>query len=241
MDLAQVVVVCVAVLFASFVQTLAGFGFGLLSMPLMTMVISPQRAVVVSSLISVGITTWQAWAMRADADRALVRQLIVPAYVGMPLGLLALSTLGDRALRIALGAAVIVAVGALASGVALPSGRRTVRGTGFLSGVLSTSLSTNGPPLVFVLQARRLGPAQFRATLATVFALSNMFALVLFASSGKVTRAGLITAAFAAPSMALGQVLGWPARLHVNGQRFRWLVLGLLSAAGASAIVGALR
>lgn len=240
-DVGQVVVVCVAVLFASFIQTLAGFGFGLLAMPLMTMAISPQRAVVVSSLIAVGITTWQAWAMRSDMDRALARRLIVPAYVGMPLGLLALSTLGDDVLRIALGVAVLLAVVALASGVALPAGRVTVIGAGFLSGVLNTSLSTNGPPLVFALQARRLDPAQFRATMAAVFAFSNVFAMVLFISSGKVTRAGLLTAAFAAPAMAVGQVVGWPIRRHVHGRRFRWLVLGLLAAAGLSAIAGALR
>ena len=235
------VVVCAAVLFASFVQTLAGFGFGLMAMPLMTMAISPQRAVVVSSLIAVGITTWQAWAMRADVDRALTRRLIVPAYCGMPLGLLALSTVGDDVLRVALGVAVLVAVLALASGIALPAGRATVAGAGFLSGVLNTSLSTNGPPLVFALQARRLEPAQFRATMAAVFALSNVFAMVLFISSGKVTRAGLLTAAFAAPAMAIGQVVGWPIRRHVHGRRFRWLVLGLLAVAGISAIVAALR
>ncbi len=234
-------VVCGAVLFASFVQTLAGFGFGLLSMPLMTLVITPQRAVVVSALISVGITTWQAWAMRRDIDVAVVRRLIVPAYLGMPLGLIALSTLGDSTLRIALGITVLLAVSALASGVALPAGPRTLTGAGFLSGVLNTSLSTNGPPLVITLQARRLEPAAFRATLAAVFALSNVFAMTLFVSSGKVTRAGLVTAAFAAPAMALGQLVGWPLRRHVHGRRFRWLVLALLTLAGISAIAASLR
>ena len=49
-----------------------------------------------------------------------------------------------------------------------------VVGVGFVSGVLNTSLSTNGPPLVFGLQARHLGAAPFRATISTVFAFSNI-------------------------------------------------------------------
>jgi hypothetical protein len=35
----------------------------------------------------------------------------------------------------------------------------------------------------------------------------------------------------------LGQALGWPTRRHVHGERFRWLVLTLLFAAGVTAIV----
>ena len=53
-------------------------------------------------------------------------------------------------------------------------------GAGFLSGVLNTSLSTNGPPLVFVLQGRHLEPPAFRGTISQVFALSNVVGLTLF-------------------------------------------------------------
>jgi len=43
--------------------------------------------VVISSLVGVLITTWQAWSMRRDADRPLVKRMTMAAYVGMPLGL----------------------------------------------------------------------------------------------------------------------------------------------------------
>ncbi|MEO5723748.1 MAG: sulfite exporter TauE/SafE family protein [Ilumatobacteraceae bacterium] len=241
MTIDQLAVVAGAVFFASFVQAIAGFGSGLLSMPLMTLAISPTRAVVVSTLVSIMITTWQAWSMRRDADVELVRRLIVPAYLGMPLGVVVLSTVGDNPLRIMLGSAVLIAVVLLACNFQLGAGRRVDIIAGFLSGVLNTSLSTNGPPLVFVLQARRLPPAQFRATLSAVFALSNVLALALFIGTGKVNGPGLLGAAVAAPALALGQVLGFPMRRHVHGSRFRWMVLVLLVLAGSSAIAAALR
>ncbi|MCU1500849.1 MAG: hypothetical protein JWM12_203 [Ilumatobacteraceae bacterium] len=241
MTVVQLTTVASAVFLASFVQTIAGFGFGLLAMPVMTLAISPQRAVVVSSLVGVLITTWQAWTMRADADRPLVRRMTIAAYVGMPLGLLVLTTVGDNTLRICLGVSVLVATAMLASNVRVSVGRRADLAAGFLSGVLNTSLSTNGPPLVVALQARRLDAPQFRATISAVFALSNVFALSLFLGTGKINTPGLEAAALAAPALVAGQLLGHPIRKHLHGERFRVLVLCLLAAAGLSAIVVALR
>jgi uncharacterized membrane protein YfcA len=113
-------------------------------------------------------------------------------------------------------------------------------GVGFVSGVLNTSLSTNGPPLVFGLQARHLQPAPFRATISTVFAFSNVVGITLFALNGKITADGLQASAVALPAWALGQALAWPLRKHVHGERFRVMVLCLLFLAGTSTIVFAL-
>ncbi|MEO5901501.1 MAG: sulfite exporter TauE/SafE family protein [Ilumatobacteraceae bacterium] len=241
MTLVEFATVACAVFFASFVQAIAGFGFGLLAVPLMSLAIAPKRAVVISALVGVLITTWQAWSMRRDADRPVVKRMTIAAYVGMPFGLVVLITFSNDALRLLLGIAVLVATAVLATNLRVAVGPHADYVAGFVSGVLNTSLSTNGPPLAVVLQARRLDAPEFRATISTVFALSNAFALVLFIASGKVTRSGLVAAALAAPALALGQALGYPIRRHVHGARFRVLVLLLLAAAGISAIVAALR
>ena len=179
--------------------------------------------------------------MRADAQRVIVKRMAIGAYVGMPLGLVVLTTVSEQALRLALGVAVLAAVVLLAANVRFEPGTRTDATAGFVSGVLNTSVSTNGPPLVFALQARRLEAQSFRATISAVFALSNVFAVTLFVVTGKVTRDGLVAALVAAPALLAGQALGFPLRKHVHGQRFHVLVLVLLGVAGASAIVGALR
>ncbi|MEY2400464.1 MAG: hypothetical protein QOJ08_575, partial [Ilumatobacteraceae bacterium] len=154
---AQLIVVGAAVFFAAFMQIVAGFGFALLSVPLMTLAIEPKLAVVVSTLIGTFVTTWQAYKERARADKVLLRRMVTGAYVGMPLGLLVYLSVDDNMLRILLGLAVLIAVVLLALRVNLHHvGPRLDYGAGFLSGVLATSLSTNGPPLVFVLQARQL-------------------------------------------------------------------------------------
>jgi uncharacterized protein len=238
---AQLIVVGAAVFVAAFMQIVAGFGFALLAVPLMTLAIEPKIAVVVSTLTGIFVTSWQAYKDRAVADKVLVRRMTIGAYVGMPLGLLVFVSVNDDVLRFLLGIAVLVAVVLLALRVNLHHvGPRLDYGSGFISGVLATSLSTNGPPLVFVLQARQLSAVTFRATISTVFALSNIGGLALFIASGKITRDGIVAAAVTIPAMLFGQLLGFPIRKHVHGERFRWLVLFLLVAAAISAIINAI-
>ncbi|HAP77898.1 MAG TPA: hypothetical protein DCR14_17670 [Acidimicrobiaceae bacterium] len=237
----ELLVVAVAVFTAAFVQVIAGFGFALLCMPIMTLAIPVERAVVVSSLLGILTTSWQAWHLRGDAERPLVRRFSIAAFVGMPLGLVVLNVVADRHLRLVLGVSVLIATAMLVRRIDLRHvGSPLDYSAGFLSGVLNTSLSTNGPPLVFALQARHLAADQFRATISTTFAISNIGGIALFLADGKVTLDGLRAAAIALPAWAAGQVLGWPVRKHMHGERFRWLVLVLLFAAGTSAIVFAL-
>lgn len=238
---AQLIVVGAAVFVAAFMQIVAGFGFALLAVPLMTLAIDPKIAVVVSTLTGVFVTTWQAIKDRTEADKILVRRMTIGAYVGMPLGLLVYVSVDDNVMRFLLGLAVLVAAVLLALRVNLHHvGPRLDYGSGFVSGVLATSLSTNGPPLVFVLQARQLSAVRFRATISTVFALTNVGGLALFAASGKITRDGIVAVLVTVPALLFGQLLGFPIRKHVHGERFRWLVLVLLIAAAISAIVNAI-
>jgi uncharacterized membrane protein YfcA len=237
----QLVVVAVAIFVAAFTQVIAGFGFALLAMPIMTLAVPVEKAVVVSTLLGMVSTSRLAWHLRRDANRPLTKRLALSSFVGMPLGLWILNVVSDRTLRLALGIAVLIATALLVRRINLAHvGPGLDVGAGFMSGVLNTSLSTNGPPLVFDLQARQLPPNEFRATITAVFALGNVVGLSLFILDGKITREGMHAALVALPAWVIGQGLGWPVRKHVHGERFRWMVLTLLFVAGTSAIVFAL-
>jgi uncharacterized membrane protein YfcA len=234
----QLIVVAVAIFTASFLQMLAGFGFALLAMPIMTLAVPVEDAVVVVAILGLATTGWQSIHLRHDADPPLVKRLTVASFVGMPLGLVVLNVVDDETLRIVLGVCVLIATGLLVRRLNLEHvGRGLDWVSGFTAGVLNTSLGTNGPPLVFDLQARQLDPYRFRATISAVFVFSNLMAMALFVADGKVDSDDLRAAAIAAPAWLLGQALGWPMRRHIHGERFRWLVIGLLFAAGATAIL----
>lgn len=240
MTTGQLIVVGVAVLLAALTQAVAGFGFGLLAVPVMTLAIDPKVAVVVSTLVGASVTIWQAVHLHRDGDAVLVRRMVVPAYVGMPLGIVVFEWVSDETLQRILGVTVLVAVVILVAPFTVPVSRSLDVGAGFVSGVLNTSLSTNGPPLVFALHSRKMTAAAFRGTIVPVFAWCNIGGLALFFGRGKVTGDGLLAAAVALPAMLAGQLAGQPLRSRVNELVFRRLVLALLTVAALSAIMASL-
>jgi uncharacterized membrane protein YfcA len=231
------VVVVLAVGAAAFVQVVAGFGFALLAVPLMAVAIDPKVAVVVSTVLGIISTTAQAAQDRRHVEMPLARRLIGASLLGMPAGLVIFLTIDVRVLRIVLGVAVLGAVALIARHIDLShAGRRLDYALGSLSGVLATSLSTNGPPLVFDLQARRLPPERFRATLSAVLAAVGIVSLVVFVAAdqvdGRVVRAVVV----GVPAIVVGYVLGRLLRPHVHPLMFHRLVLGLLTLAALSSL-----
>jgi uncharacterized membrane protein YfcA len=111
---------------------------------------------------------------------------------------------------------------------------------GVLAGILSTSTSTNGPPLVFLLHSRHYSPQDFRAVLNRVFTILNFLTLVTFAVAGKLDQQAMLLAGLAIPVMGVGVWLGTRLRSRINPEHFRSLVIGLLFMTGVSAILNSI-
>lgn len=241
MSTAQIVAVVVIIAVSALISAVAGFAFGLMSVPALALVVPTHQAVVVSAVIGIAVSAIQALQWWRFAIRPLVWRMFASAAVGMPLGYWVFLTVEARWLKLILGVAILIAVALLLRRIDLRHADRGLDYTaGFLSGILNTSLSTNGPPLVFALQARRLDPDPFRGTLVAIFALSNLISVPLFIVSGKASGDNLIAAAIAIPGLIGGLLLGGKIRPHVNGEHFRWVVIMLLVAAGVSSIATAL-
>jgi len=206
----------------------------------MVLFLSPRDAVVVSVLVASVSTTTQAVADRRFTEWKTVRRLSLMSYAGMPFGLFVFNVVSERNLRFGLGAVVIVATVLIVRNFQIPdNARRYDWVLGFVSGVLNTSTSTNGPPLVFLLKSRSMDAASFRATLNTVFSIANIGALILFLGSGKMSEENLVGAAFALPALALTLRIGYAMRKRVNEEAFTRLVVGLMLLSGASVLISA--
>jgi len=120
------------------------------------------------------------------------------------------------------------------------AGPRIDWAAGAVAGVLTTSLSTNGPPLVFLLQGRRLPPERFRATITTIFLVTGIVGLAGRAAVGGFTRDVGVAILVAPVPLGLGILGGLQLRRFLHGDRFRKVVLVLLLAAAISAIAAAL-
>ena len=240
-DTTAIVVVVAIVALATFLQRLTGFGFALFSVPLMSLAISPTRAVVVASLCSFPNTVITAWQLRRFIDWPIAKRFALWSFVGMPFGLVILDAVPERPFRIFLGAVVGTLALAFGSGWRVKTVRPSVDAVvGVVSGVLATSTGTNGPPLVIGLHARRLSPDVFRGTISAIFVASNL-SLVLFAARGKITHVTVSLAAIALPTIPVMAYAGLRAARKLRDAHFERLVLVLLLATATSAIIGGIR
>ena len=237
----HLLVIAVIILFTSIIQSVAGFGFSLLAVPLMVLFVDLRQAVIVATLLGTVSNFGQAWQLRHHQHRPIAFRFILASCLGAPFGFALFRYGNQSAMKILLGIAVLFGVWMLARGRDLQNAHVSLDWImGILSGVLLLATSTNGPPIVFTLQARRLEPDAQRATLNLIFSVTAIFSLCVFALSGKIHSDELYVSLVAAPVMLLGVYLGIVLRKHINAVAFRRMVLVLLTLGGLSSIASAL-
>jgi uncharacterized membrane protein YfcA len=227
---------------AAFAQSVSGFGSALVAVPLLSMLAGPRTAVVTITTLSIAMTALATARERRHVEWPVAGTLAVMGLVGMPLGLLLLTTLDATALTVVIAVLVLAFAVLLASGWAPHPGPWARRAAGVASGAMLTSTGMNGPPLVITLQAMRLRPDQFRATLQAVFCSQDVAAVIGFAVVGQVNRTALVAVAAGLPGLPLGWLLGDRVFTSIDAGLFRRVVLGMLVlsavAAGISALLG---
>jgi uncharacterized protein len=225
----------------SFAQSISGFGFTLIAVPLLTVAVRPADAVVGQTLAALLLSGWMGTQLWPLADKAVLKRIVPMSVLGMPIGIWLSSRLSDRGLRVMVGIAVISAAIAIASGWRLRKVNAPFElGAGLLSGILSTTTGTNGPPLVITMAARDHPPDRFRATLQVAFAIANVAAIPFFVASGKITHSGVVVGAVGLVPTLAGRLLGEPVFRKLDPFRFRRIVIVMLFVAGTVALVRAL-
>ena len=86
-----------AVALGAAAQQLVGFGFALLAMPFLTVLVGPQDAVAVAAVGALAGGGVMAWRMRRLVDRRRLRRLAPGALAGLPLGVWGLAHIPDSA------------------------------------------------------------------------------------------------------------------------------------------------
>jgi uncharacterized membrane protein YfcA len=237
MDAGVVIFVVVVVLAATTAQTVAGFGFALVAVPLFAVVLDVRDAVVLTSLLGVlnnAILARTAW---RHVPWPTVGPMLAGAMAGMPLGLMVLLYAPEDALRLAVGVATLAMAGALAAGLRI--GERHLAGevsVGLVSGLLNTSVGVNGPPVVVYLQGREHAPGEFRGALAVFFFACNVITLGAFLATDVVSADALVLWAAGLPALAAGSALGHVLARRVEPALFRRLVFVLLASSAIAAV-----
>jgi uncharacterized protein len=229
-----------AVTLSSAAQAVSGFGFALIGTPLVALLVGPKEAVVGLTLIGIVLVAQLSLRSRGHVEWPVVLVVTAAAILGMPIGLLVLERADERTLTAIIAVVVIAFAVLLWRGLRLPPNRLTDGVAGFVAGVLSTSTSTSGPPIVIALSGKDLTPAAFRGTISAIFLVQGSIAMVAFALGGQITSGALSVAAAGLPGLLLGSYAGEHGFQRLDAATFRRIVFAMLLLSGAVSLVGAL-
>ena len=221
----ELALICVAIaVVGASVQGAIGLGFGLLSAPFLALIDTDfiPGAVLVAVL---PLSTSVAVRAYADVDRRSAALALAGRVPGVVAGAFVAAAVSSRALSIGLGAAVLIAIAMSIWLPAVPTTASLTVGAGAVSGFMGTTTGVGGPPMALLYQ--RWAPHVVRATLSAYFAAGTVLSIVALTVAGDLTgrqwRLGLLLL----PGVVIGLAVSPWLRRHVDGPRFRPILLGI--------------
>jgi uncharacterized protein len=233
----------VALFAGAALQSATGFGFALVSAPLLFAATEPARAVGLLCVLGL-VVNFMTLGTEGRRPQPLVRDsavMLTGAVPGVFVGVLLLNVLGTTALQIGvtLGVFATLAVRRLAprSGE-LPRWAAPV--AGFASGALTTSTNTSGPPVVLYALARGATPVQTRDTLTVTFIGFALLGLLALAVGGSdwVPHASALAALV--PAVVVGHLAGRPVFARIAGHHYEPVLTAVLIATALAGLATAL-
>lgn len=219
-----------------FVNGLAGFGTSLFALGWWLQIMPPLQAVALVLTLSVASGLQGAWVVRNAIEPRRLAVFLIPALLGIPIGLQILSVIDVDVLKL------VVAGFLLAYGVFfiarrnLPSLTREyplVDATlGFAGGILGAIAGLSGA-LPTMWMAMRDWPRQKTRAVLQPFNIAVLgISAVMLAVDGAFDQATLITIAIAFPATMLAAQAGLWVFARLSDVQFRWLLVMLMLSSG---------
>jgi len=207
--------VVLVVFVATLIRSALGFGEALFAVPLLALLLPLRVTAPLAVLLSITIAgmiviqDWQKIHLRSTG------WLVLASLLGIPLGLLLLTSSHQRIAKITL-AILLLAFSAFSVWGRKPLELKTdnllwLVGCGFFAGVLGGAYGMNGPPLAIYGAMRRWSPQHFRATLQGYFLPASIVGMAAYWFTGlwvpAVTHYYLISLPAAIPAVLLGRLV----------------------------------
>lgn len=221
---------------AYFVRGVAGFGSGLIAIPLLVHFLPLSVAVPLVVVLDYIASLTQGVSNRVDIRWREILPLIPFSLLGVVVALFFLSRSDAMLLTKALAVFIILFALYMLSGYTPKAG--AARGWGVLAGVsggmIGTLFGTGGPFYVTYFKARGLDKAAFRATFATVFLIDGAGRLTGYAGTGLFTLGFMQLLALALPLMGVFLYLGGHVHTRLSQAAFQRAISVLLIGSGIS-------
>jgi uncharacterized membrane protein YfcA len=217
----------------------AGFGSGLIAIPLLVLILPISMVVPMMVLLDYTASVTHSIKHREATQWRIIWPLLPFTVLGVVLALFLFKTVDTNLLVKSLG--VFILLFALYN---LFGPKPRYQGSmlwavpaGTLGGLVGTLFGTGGPLYVIYLQLRHLNKTVFRATVATIFMLDGGIRVVGFLVSGFFTRETLLLSVTALPLMFLAMYLGGHIHTSISQTTFHRAIGVLLLGSGTALLL----
>lgn len=217
---------------------LAGFGLAILLVPVLALAIPPVEAVFVGNLLGFTVSFMGLRKQVAQTERS-AWIIAGTAVLLIPAGLLALSAAGPQLARLLIA---LVAIGAFVA-VLLPGkphhvpGMKETVATGVASGLLTGFAGMPGPPVVPFYLRRDIAPAVARASMMSIFIVTQGAGVVTTLLLGKANWNEVLLVAALYPAVLAGNWIGTRAFGRIDTKAWRYIAGATLGAAALGAVL----
>ena len=237
-------VIVVGVVFAGgFLRGFTGFGAALIIVPVLSIIYTPQMAVVMHLLMEIPSAIQLLPSAVQQSEKRYIFPLLVGLLAGVPLGAFLLSTIDEQILRVIISVFVLIAVCLLASNWRY---KRIIRwpimaGSGFLGGFIQGMAGMGGPPIVTILMSRQDSVTVSRANIIVAMSTMMLIALPSQWANGLITIKVLILGCAAGPIYLLASYAGTRFFIAGGERFFRLVALIMLSAIAIIMLITSIR
>ena len=234
MDVITIVLFSLVILAAAFTQALTGFGFALVSVPILVIFFSPKISVPIIMVLTVPVMVTILFHLWKHVQLKRIWILMLMGLAGMPFGTYLLVNLDVQLLKIIIGLTIVFFGTALLLGYSQRFKNEKIVSIpiGFLSGILGGSTSMSGPPVILFFSNQGDEKNIFRANLVTYFLVLHLSIIPTYIIGGLVTIDTVQTALLFFPALVIGAVLGVKFAAKINENKFKKVVLIIIVFSG---------
>jgi uncharacterized membrane protein YfcA len=242
LDPVSLLVTAATVFTAGVIRGFSGFGFAMVAVTGMSLVLPPVQVVPAVLILDVLASLQLIPSIRRQIDWPSLRRLLAGALLATPAGVYVLATLPPAPMRVCISLAVLAAAVLLMRGW----GWKRMPGAGFTaavgaaSGLLNGAAAIGGPPVILFYLSSPAGVAVSRASMIAFFLGLDILSLATAATQGLATATTFRLMLVAAIPLVLGIAAGSRLFARFGQAAFRRGVLILLMMLAAAGLLRAL-
>ena len=230
---------------SSFLQTATGFGYAIITAPLLALVLEPKETVMTTMITGLIIRLMMMKTTQNEGSFKAVSPLIIASIIGAIPGAYCMTIISNELLKLFMGFILLIFTFILWKNYRLPIKNNSLARTiaGGMSGFLATTTSVNGPPIILYYLSIKAeeNKSVLRGNLTRYFLLINIASIIISYFAGTLKMGELwLSILISIPALYIGFYLGEKFFHYINATVFKQLSLCMVCISSLALIVTAL-